>query len=304
MCVLAVTLQGVDVWRLREAVAERYVAAETRLFPAALADSPAVAGRPWTFVPAFFCPEVPVLDRFTITQLSLVAVRSGGTSNSTPTARPQGDNCPTPPDSAMTTAVDDPRIVVVLRGDQDVGGYLSQFALRSDCRGFPRGLICGRDLAGVPGLEPVRGMDLVPVWPASGATMTYEGKEPVSPVLGTGWSLREPDQIWSDGPEAWVTFRLPAGAPSTPVTVTFEARAFAPPGLAAQPVDVVQGDRVIASWRVTPGPFNNYAVTVSPLTGEDAGLVVLRLDLPRNAPPGGGDGRHLAFGVHKITVTW
>ena len=148
--VAAVALQAFDVSALRAAVGRRLTHAEGPYFPPALA---AAHLKAWSFrvYPAVSCdPTVPIY--LPSGQLSLLAIRKGGESNSTPLARRQNVDCSPPPDLMRDAAPGDDRITVVLGLDTRAVRPPPVVAARTDCYRFTYGRLCGHGLAGVPGL--------------------------------------------------------------------------------------------------------------------------------------------------------
>lgn len=148
-------LQAVDTSLLRLGVRAVFAKPDALLYPRALTDSPATAGRPWVFAPSYFCSP-SLVDLQVIKQINLAIVRNGGTSNTFSLARSNDLPCALAnTEITQDAAPGDRRITVVLRNDQMRGGFLQPIAQRSDCYWFGRGVACGRDLAGLKGLRPL-----------------------------------------------------------------------------------------------------------------------------------------------------
>lgn len=152
----ALALQVVDTSSLRTGVRQVFALPDWVAYPPALTDSPATAGRPWVFAPAYFCSPSQ-RDLRAINQMNLAIVRNGGTSNTFATARSNDPPCDAPnPAITRDAPPGDRRVTVVMRNEQPRGGFLQPIAQRSDCYWFGRGVACGRDLAGVKGLRPLQ----------------------------------------------------------------------------------------------------------------------------------------------------
>ncbi|MET3665522.1 DUF6311 domain-containing protein [Caulobacter sp. 1776] len=152
----ALALQAVDTSPLRTGVRHVFAEPDWIAYPRALTDSPATAGRPWVFAPAYFCSPSQ-RDLRAIKQMTLAIVRNGGTSNTFATARNNDPPCDPPNPMILNDAAPgDRRITVVMRNEQPRGGFMTPIAQRSDCFWFGRGIACGRDLRGLKGLRPLR----------------------------------------------------------------------------------------------------------------------------------------------------
>jgi hypothetical protein len=147
-----VVLQAIDTIPLRTGLRATFSAPVQAPFPDGWRANAAIRGRPWVFVPTYYCAP-SVHDLSVIEQLDLMILRTHGRTNTTGTARNTDPPCNTPGPSIPTdAALSDRRITaVVIAGPQEAGA-LRVIANRSDCYRFTQGAICGRDLDGVEGL--------------------------------------------------------------------------------------------------------------------------------------------------------
>jgi general stress protein CsbA len=295
-------LQAFDVSQLDVGVHSRYVAPARLLYPPALAASAAIQGRDWVFYPAWWCDDAPI-DDAVIAQLSLLAVSQHGSSNSTPTARPQTIACPPapPPELRQTAAPGDRRITVVLGHGLVSGGALEAFAERTDCRRFLRGLICGAGLDGIAGLEPVTGPDLIARPLVNDAEIRFDhGPNPA--VLASGWPAAEPDGVWSDGLAASIVVQPPPTSLHDGLTLQFQATAFPPtPPIAAQHIVLSVGGEMLNTWDVAPAAWATYTLAVPAALVPKAGPLRIDLQIPeaRLRP---ADHRRLGIKVRTLTL--
>lgn len=154
--VAALAVQAIDTSPLRFGVRQVFAKPDWSAYPRALTDDPRMAGRPWVFAPAYFCSPSQ-RDIRAIKQMNLAIVRNGGTSNTFATARNNDGPCEAiDPAITVDAAPGDRRVTVVMRNQLPRGGFLQPIAQRSDCSWFGRGVACGRDLAGLKGLRPLK----------------------------------------------------------------------------------------------------------------------------------------------------
>ena len=169
------------------------------------------------------------------------------------------------------------------------------FGQRSDCYRFVRGLLCGRALAQVPGLEP-----FIPVSAAqlAAAPVIYLNKGVRPPELGRGWSQPERFAIWSDGKAAWLTLDTKG---ATDFVLFLNVIAIGPSKDDTQPIEVVFNGKVQRRSRITRGVFSARVEGATP--GQPA-KVELRLPEASSPPPFHGipDPRLLGIGVNEIRV--
>jgi hypothetical protein len=289
LLVIALGLQAADSAEMRKGVHSMFAARAPSYHPGALADAPQIQGRPWVFVPSFFCAD-DTIDRLEISQLSLIAVRAGGSSNATGTSRPRGGSCEPPKDLLVDAAPGDRRITAVL----GQGKYDAAFARRTDCRRFLRGHLCGADLAAIPGFMDAEFAGTAPKLTAPRTILFNQGRKP--PELASGWSGADPNGIWSDGPRAVLVFDPPPGA--GPIGIELTGQSFALPPGESQAVTVSMDGRALATWQVERANWRIYRLTLP----DQRGPVRLELSIPGAVSPGPADPRRLGIGVQQLMV--
>jgi hypothetical protein len=115
------------------------------------------------FAPTYYC-SANWRDLRVMRQMFQAIGRTGGTGNTFPTARDSDPPCiVTRPETFVDAAPGDRRITVVVADGVTRGGVLEPVAKRTDCHRFGSGVACGRDLAGIPGLTPVKPGELAAV---------------------------------------------------------------------------------------------------------------------------------------------
>lgn len=165
MAVLAAALvvQAIDTSHLRHGVRETFASLDPLSYPVALVSSPRTANRPWVFAPTYYC-SANWRDLRVMRQMFQAIGRTGGTGNTFPTARDSDPPCVvTRPETFVDAAPGDRRITVVVADGVARGGVLEPIAKRTDCYRFGAGVACGRDLAGIAGLTPVKPGELAAV---------------------------------------------------------------------------------------------------------------------------------------------
>lgn len=294
--VAAIGLQWADSAEMRAGVRHTFSEPAPSFHPLDLDRAPALRNRPWVFAPIYFC-ATDNIDRMEITQLTLVAVRTGGTSNGASTARGQGTECKTPEDAFKVAAPGDPRITVVM--EESAGADYGRFTQRNDCHRFLRGLICGHGLDKVPGLT-----EIAPYVPNGGRVLTQVNfDQGVSKSeLVSGWSAPDPKGVWSSGPNSVMTINLPTAAPGAPLIVELHAMSFNKPPEVMQKIEVTVKGRKLVTWNVEKANWRPYRVSIP------ADLVKpgepLTLEYTIGAPmPATEDPRRIGLGVEKVIVS-
>ena len=296
-CLLAITVQGVDVRRLQAQVSDRYQGPDQTYYPPALADLPELRGRAWNFVPSYFCSS-DALDQITIAQLSYLAVRTGGSSNASPTARQPNRSCEAPAGLMHDAAPDDLRLTVILDGGMRFGGAYAAFHRREDCTAFSRGLLCGRNLPVTADLFAFADDRFVLPWPGSGRAVRFEHDSPGPRLLATGWAPPGASGTVSNGAASDICFALPTGRPPGPVAVAIEAEAEALPGEDAVSVGLSADGRALTSWTIRAAEWRTYEVTLPPPAGPAPVATCLELSIPTTTPGG------RTVQIRKMTVAW
>lgn len=297
LCV-AVALQVVDTKQMRHGVMSIFAHPASSYHPASLVDAPQLKNRPWVFSPVFDCAP-DALDRMEISQLSLIAVRGGGTSNATATARSRGASCATPQALKVNAAAGDRRITVVLGGKE----RFTDFAARTDCRRFLRGLICGAGLEGVADLRPVEASELIAG--SSSALKRIQFDQGVRvPELIAGWAAPDPHGTWSDGLNAVIEFTPPPNPQNKPLSLELEAMSFAVPPDEEQVVTVAVGGEVLATWHVERANWRPYYVTVPTRLMKAGAPVRLEIAIPGAPPPTPPEKRRIGLGLKQLSMAY
>ena len=301
----AVLLQAADMSQMLGGLHDRFSRPEPSRLPAALS-GPAFRGRDHRIYPGYFCTTSGT-NQLLARQLSLTAQRQGASTNVAETARePLGSCTRPPPADALADAAPGDRRITVLMGDDGAGTELTGlFARRTDCFAYATLWMCGRDLAGVPGLSPVPGRLLMR---RNRPDMSLAvGAPGFQAALLSGWSKPEPNGVWSDGPRAVLRLPRPDVPAGGSVTVAVEAMGYAPPGRAAQRAFVSISGRRLAEWRLDADGYRTLQVSApAALLAPGAPLDVV-IDLPdalspNDVLPGSGDPRRLGVGIRRITL--
>lgn len=289
---LAVVLQVVDMSQMIRGVRTIYMPT-TPYYDTILRTDPAFEGRPWRFQPVVEC--VKDYDAWTLVQMSHQALRRHGVSNSGPVARALNVSCDVEPAAKVNAEPGDRTITTVIGDPVQNRTLFETFGQRSDCYRFVRGLLCGRELAQVPGLEP-----FIPVSAAqlAAAPVIYLNKGVRPPELGQGWSLPEQFAIWSDGKAAWLTLDTKGAAD---FMLLLNVIAIGPSKDDTQAIEVVFNGKVQRRTRITRGVFS---VRVEGATPGKPARVELRLPEASAPPPFRGipDRRLLGIGVNEIRL--
>ena len=298
----ALVVQAYDTSPLRQGVRAVFAAPDTVAVPPGLLTSPAVRNRPWVFRPTYFCSPNPG-DLRVISQMAFVAIRTGGTLNTYATAR---SNDPLPcdfidPEVAKDAAPGDRRMTIVLSDGKLEGGFLQAVAQRTDCYRFARGVMCGRDLAGIEGLTPVAAGELgVTRAPISSIHLD---QPPKSPALGAGWSTLDPGGrgIWTNARKAQFQLAMPADLGASGAMIDVVAIGFTDQPSRPQRVTLYAGDRALGSHEVEVSTFNSYRFTVPAEVAKPGETVTFTFDLP-DARVSQNDPRMLGIAVQTITL--
>lgn len=293
----AVGLQIADSHEMRAGVRHTFSESAPSFHPVDLERSAALRNRPWVFAPIFFCAN-NTIDQMEIAQLTLAAVRTGGSSNGASTARSQGTACKTPEDAFAVAGPHDPRITVVM--EESAGADYGRFTQRSDCRRFLRGLICGRDLDKVPGL-----MAIAPYVPSGGRVLAQanfdQGVNP--PELSSGWSPADPKGVWSNGPTAVITLKVPGATAGAPLIVELHALSFVVAPDVSQVIGVSVKGRKLATWNVEKANWRPYRVSVPADLVKPGEPLTLAFSISKPKPASAEDPRSIGLGVQKLIVS-
>jgi hypothetical protein len=289
---VALLLQACDTSPLRQGVRSVFSAPDTLDVPPGLVSSPAVRGRAWVFRPR---PAE-------ISQMALLVVRTGGTTNTFATARSNDAACDiVSPDIMVDAAPGDRRMTVVLSSGKQEGGDLQPIVRRTDCYRFKRGVMCGRDLAGVQGLTPVAPGELaaarVPI------TALRLGEPPKSPALISGWANPDPGGkgLWTVGRQAVFELDAPADIKTGGFFLDVVAIGFSDEPIRPQHVTLYVEGRKLASQDVDPGSFYNYRFQVPAGLAKPNQPVRFMFDLP-DARASKNDPRQLGIGVQELKI--
>lgn len=298
----AFLLQAFDSSPLRQGVRQVFASPDNLDLPAAFAESPAIRGRPWVFRPTYFCIATP-MDTRMLSQMALLAVRTGGVSNSFATARSNDAPCDlVPSDLTMDAAPGDRRMTIVLANGEKEGGLLLPVAQRSDCYRFKRGAICGRDLAGIEGLSPLlKGELSTKRAPLLSIRLDRPGKKP--DALISGWAEKDPGGlgIWTIGPRALFQLDAPPQIGPQGYFVDVVAIGFSDAPVRPQRVTLYAEGRRLNSQNIDTGSFYTYRFNIPAGLATPGQPVRFMFDLP-DARASKGDPRVLGIGVQEITV--
>lgn len=298
---VALAVQAYDTSELRRGVRSTWEAPDPLDMPAAFASSPAIRGRQWVFRPTYFCSPTHV-DLRTIAQMVLIAERTGGTTNTFGTARSNDAACDVvPPDLTLDAAPGDRRITIVMANGQVEGGFLEPVAQRGDCYRFIRGAICGRDLAGIEGLQPVAPGEL-----AAGRTAVSSlrlDQPPKSPSLVSGWAELDPGgkAIWTVGPKTLFTLNAPSTIGPKGFYLDVVAVGFSDAPLRPQRVTLHVEGRRLETKAIEPGDFATYRFKVPADAAKPGQALRFMFDLP-DARTSKIDPRQLGIGVQEMKI--
>jgi len=298
---LALAVQAYDTSELRQGVRTVFGAPDTLDMPPAFAASPAIRGRPFVFRPTYHCSPSQI-DLRAIGQMVLIAERAGGTANTFGTARSNDAPCEDLQlDLTRDAAPGDRRITVVMGAGQLTGGFLQPFAQRTDCYRFVRGVICGRDLGGVKGLEPVEPGALAAT--REPVTSIRLDQPPRPDALVSGWAELDPGGkgIWTNGAKAMFTLNAPDAIGPDGFYLEVVATAFSDEPLRPQRVTLYANEHRVQTINVDVGAFNSYHFTVPAGLVPPGQPVWFTFDLP-DARSSEIDPRKLGVAVQEIKV--
>ncbi len=298
---LALAVQAYDSSPLRQGVRHVFATPDSLEMPAAFARSPAIRGRQWVFRPTYFCSPNP-LDERVISQMVLVAERTGGVSNTFATARSNDAACEiVAPDLTMDAAPGDRRMTIVLANGKMEGGDLQPVARRTDCYRFKRGVICGRDLGGIQGLSPVLAGELA-TERAPLLSLRLD-KAPKPAELISGWADLDPGGkgIWTLGPKALFTLDAPKTIGPNGYFVDIVAIGFSDEPVRPQRVTLYAEGKRLETQNIDTGNFYTYRFKVPNGVVKPGQAVRFMFDLP-DARASRNDPRVLGIGVQEIKV--
>ncbi|MET3665664.1 hypothetical protein [Caulobacter sp. 1776] len=297
IAVAALALQWADSHEMRAGVRHTFSESAPSFHPVDLEKAPVLKNRPWVFAPIFFC-AADKIDQMEIAQLTLVAVRNGGSSNGASTARGQGSSCTTPEDAFAVAGPNDPRITVVMEGS--AGADYARFTQRADCRRFLRGLICGRGVETIPGLTKIA--PYVPNGSRIVAQVDFDkGVNP--PELVSGWASADPTGIWSSDPVATMTVKVPNAAAGAPLILELHALSFTLPPDVMQTVHVSVEGRELATWNVEKGNWRPYRASVPAELIKPGEPLTVQFTVGKPKPRTADDPRALGLGVQKLVIS-
>lgn len=301
----AVFAQAIDVSGIAGALHQRFSRAEAMRAPRGL-DSAEMEGRRFNFYPGYFC-TTSFLNQASIRQLSLIAQRRHGSSNSAETARAPPSACTrTPPPEALRDAAPgDQTVTVVMGTDGGASEVTNLFARRSDCFGYGVVWVCGRGLARLPGLVPVSGKEMMR--PEHIDAVVTLNTPPSNAALVSGWSAPERSGVWSEAPRAVLRLPHPEVPDQGTLVLTLEALSFAPEPREPQRARVSVGGERITEWRLEGGGYHGFQAAIPARLlrkGEPLDIVIDLPDAisPEELTPGAGDRRKLGIGVRSITL--
>lgn len=295
---LALLVQAWDTEPVRQGLYDTFRPTDPS-YPAALANSPEIRGRPWVFHPTYFCAHSPD-DQRAIAELALLAIRTGGQTNTFPTARNTDPACDSTPSGIATDAAPgDGQIVVLTQGDAMEGGVLELVSQRRDCRRLRHGVICGADLPA--------GLDVI-----AAGELSAKSRQPILQVrldegrapgaLREGWADPDPQGkgIWSNAKRARLQLELPSSAAEGRLEIELVAIGFSDGSDRRQPMRVTIGGRPLAQFQVDTRTFAPYRFDL-PAALAKPGPLELELELPE-ARSSAADPRLLGVALQSITV--
>ena len=294
----ALTLQLFDTGPVRTGVQAMFESPARSPMPASFIREPALRGRTWVVAPTFYC-AASTLDRLAIAQIVLTAIRLDGATNTAITARPPGTPCVTPPHIGETARAGDHRLTVLLNDGKAFGGALDAAASRTDCYRFTDGLLCGRGLQNIAGLEPLKPRGLAKHNVVQ--TFVFDGGSSTSSMLLSGWAVPAPSGVWSLGREATLavpTDHLPTGKD---LVFEFQAMSFAPPPRTEQVVHVLVNGRPSATWHVAAAIYRANTIVIRQPHGKGADPVRITFVTPEASAAKAGE-PPLGIGLEKLTI--
>lgn len=303
LSVLAVALvvQAYDSSPLRQGVRSVFAKPDDMEVPAAFANSPKIRHRSWVFRPTYFCSPSGV-DLRAIGQMAFIAQHTGGVSNTFGTARNNDAACDlVPPDIAMDAAPGDSRMTIVTADGKSEGGALQAVAQRTDCYRFRRGVICGRDLAGIPGLPSVPKGELAAE--RKPVLSLRLDKEPRPEALISGWAMLDPGGkgLWTLGHKALFNLRAPAKIGPSGFYIEIVAIGFSDQPLRPQNVTLYAEGKRLETISIDPGVFYTYRFTVPAGIAQPGQVARFMFDMP-DARVTDIDPRPLGIAVQELKV--
>ena len=302
----AVLLQAADMSQMLGGLHDKFSRPEALAVPPALR-GPAFRDRAYRAYPAYFC-TTSWMNQRVLRQLSVIAERQDASINAAETARPPVGACTRPPpaDALVDARPGDPRITVLTGEDGAATAATTAFAGRSDCFAYTTYWMCGRDLAGVEGLTPVVGRQLVQA--AHPDAVLSLGTPAFDAALLSGWSKPEPNGVWSQAPRAVLRLPRPDVPTGGGLVVSVEAIGYQPSGRVPQRAFVSIGGRRLAEWRLDGGGYKTLQVAAPADLLPPGRPVDVVIDLPDaispNAVlPGSGDARMLGIGLRRVTLS-
>lgn len=300
---VALALQVYDTSELHRGLRASFDKRYQDFYPASFRTAPQLEKRDWRIYPTFACAEEPA-TRAWASQLSVLALQRHGSTNAAPTARsPAGVDC-APPLETLNTATAGSRLLTVLLPGEASAKVLPPFASRRDCYHFQGGFLCGAGLDGMEGVAPVDAASFAPRTVAR-TILLNAGVKP--PELTSGWSVAEPNGIWSDGRRAVITLPASDIAGQSSIVLELSAIGYDPPPIDdPQRVEVWVGGKRVGTWRVQ-GMFESH-LAVLPTQGLPAGqplrveLVLLNPGSPATDTPGSPDRRLLGIAVNRLRI--
>lgn len=290
---IVVALQAYDTGGLQQGLREAYHRRVADYYPASFRDAPALEQRDWRIYPSFSC-AADAGHRGWAAQLSFLALRRGGSTNSTPTARrPIGISCEPETIDLATAPAASRRLVALLPNP----AVLEHFSRRKDCHHFSAGYLCGAGLSGVEGLTAIDADAQFGRRELVRAIALDRGARP--PELQTGWSIPEPAGFWSDGERSTIAVPAKDFGGEDRLWVELTALGFAP--RQPQVVEVWSGGTLRATWPLTSS-FAPYRAPI-PAEGGRGASIELRFrspGRPSDFDPASPDNRLLAVAVNRI----
>ncbi len=301
----AVLLQAADMSQMLVGLRSQFSRPDALHVPAALRGA-AFARRDVRIYPGFFCTGSYPNQR-AARQLSIIAQRQGASINSAETAREPAGACTRPPpaDALRDAAPGDRRLTVLMGDDGASSAVTTLFGGRSDCFSTSGIWICGRDLAGTPGLTPVAGTQLIRATRPDLALAL--GTPAFDAALASGWSRPEPSGVWSDGRRAVLRLPRPDRLAGGWLTVSLEGLGYQPGDRAPQRAYASVAGRRLATWSLEGGGYRSLQVSAPVELLPPGRPVEVVIDLPdalspNAALPGSGDPRVLGLGLRRITL--
>lgn len=157
--------------------------------------------------------------------------------------------------------------------------------------------------------EQQSGCDIDPLLPApiipQGRTLPFDGSE--TPLLGPGWSYKEPGGRWTSGSASELRFRVEPRPPDRSVVVTLSTSAIWRQGLPALAVTVEVANRILQTWAFNDGATRNVSILVPPSAIDAEGTINLWIDVidphrPLDIFPPSRDVRPL--GLYVRSMSW